>query len=112
MNQIDPRAIGAQIRMQMPFLTPLEARVVDTITGRSDLSETTALRDVAEDAGVSDAMVVKIAKKLGFNGFRDLRAALVNYQSLDVADLHQEISPDDSSADIIQKVFRTAVQAL
>jgi DNA-binding MurR/RpiR family transcriptional regulator len=108
----DPRTIGAQIRMQMPFLTPLEARVVDTITGRNDLSETTALKDIAEDAGVSEAMVVKIAKKLGFNGFRDLRAALVNYNSLDIADLHQEISPDDSAADLIQKVFRTAMQAL
>ncbi len=112
MNQVDPRAIGAQIRMQMPLLTPLEARVVDTITGRSDLSEATALRDVAKDAGVSDALVVKIAKKLGFNGFRDFRAALVSYNSLDVASLHREISPDDSSADIIQKVFRTSMQAL
>ena len=112
MNQFDPRAIGAQIRMQMPLLTPLEARVVDTITGRTDLSEATALRQVAEDAGVSDAMVVKIAKKLGFNGFRDFRAALVAYNSSEVASLHSEISPDDSTADIIQKVFRTAVQAL
>ena len=111
-NQIDPRSIGAQIRMQMPLLTPLEARVVDTITGRSDLSEATALRQVAEDAGVSDAMVVKIAKKLGFNGFRDFRAALVSYNSLDVANLHREISPDDSAADIIEKVFRTSMQAL
>jgi len=112
MNQFDPRAIGAQIRMRMPLLTPLEARVVDTVTGRRDFNETTALKDVAEDAGVSEAMVVKIAKKLGFNGFRDFRAALVNYNSLDVANLHQEISPDDSAADLIQKVFRTAVQAL
>ena len=45
----DPRSIGAQIRMQMPFLTPLEARVVDGMTGRSDLDRTTALRQVAED---------------------------------------------------------------
>ncbi len=108
----DPRTIGAQIRMQMPFLTPLEARVVDTITGRSNLSDATPLKDIAEDAGVSEAMVVKIAKKLGFSGFRDFRAALVNYNSLDTANLHQEISPDDSAADLIQKVFRTAVQAL
>jgi DNA-binding MurR/RpiR family transcriptional regulator len=108
----DPRAIGAQIRMRMPLLTPLEARVVDTITGRRDFSEATPLKEVAEDAGVSEAMVVKIAKKLGFNGFRDFRAALVNYNSLDTANLHQEISPDDSAADLIQKVFRTAVQAL
>lgn len=111
-SQIDPRSIGAQIRMRMPQLTPLEARVVDTITGRLDLSEATALRQVAEDAGVSDAMVVKIAKKLGFSGFRDFRSALVSYNGLDVAGLHQEISPDDTAADIIQKVFRTSMQAL
>ena len=111
-SQTDPRSIGAQIRMQMPSLTPLEARVVDTITGRLDLSEATALRQVAEDAGVSDAMVVKIAKKLGFSGFRDFRSALVSYNGLDVAGLHQEISPDDSAADIIQKVFRTSMQAI
>ena len=108
----DPRSIGAQIRMQMPFLTPLEARVVDTITGRSDLNLNTALRQVAEDSGVSDAMVVKIAKKLGFNGFRDFREALVVYRQTDTASLHSEISPDDSSADIIRKVFQTSMQAL
>lgn len=108
----DPRRIGAQIRMQLPFLTPLEARVVETITGRSDLDLTTALRQVAEDAGVSDAMVVKIAKKLGFNGFRDFREALVVYRKTDAASLHSEISSDDSSADIIRKVFQTSMQAL
>lgn len=108
----DPRTIGAQIRMKMPFLTPLEARVMDTITGRNDLSLSTSLREVSEDAGVSDAMIVKIAKKMGFNGFRELREALVVYKQTDVASLHSEISPEDSSADIVQKVFRTATQAL
>lgn len=108
----DPRTIGAQIRMKMPSLTPLEARVMDTITERTDLTLSTSLRCVAEDAGVSDAMIVKIAKKMGFNGFREMREALVVYKQTDVASLHREISPDDSSSDIVQKVFRTATQAL
>ena len=52
--------------MMMPNLTPLEARVVDTVFGRRDFSDATALKEVAEDAGISEAMVVKIAKKLAF----------------------------------------------
>ena len=112
MDHTDPRSIGAQIRMRMPYLTPLETRVVEGMTGRTDLHRTTALRQVSGDAGVSDAMVVKIAKKLGFAGFRDFREALVIYRQTDVASLHSEISPDDSSADIIRKVFQTAMQAL
>ena len=112
MDHTDPRSIGAQIRMRMPYLTPLETRVVEGMTGRTDLDRTTPLRQVSGDAGVSDAMVVKIAKKLGFAGFRDFREALVVYRQTDVASLHSEISPDDSSADIIRKVFQTSMQAL
>lgn len=109
---LDPRTVGAQVRMRMPSMTPLEARVIDTITGRTDFDLTTPIKTVAEDAGVSEAMIVKIAKKLGFNGFRDFREAFVSYRQSDVASLHAEISPDDSSADIVKKVFNTASQAL
>ncbi|KQI66869.1 RpiR family transcriptional regulator [Loktanella sp. 3ANDIMAR09] len=109
---LDPRTVGAQVRMRMPSMTPLEARVIDTITGRTDFDLTTPIKAVAEDAGVSEAMIVKIAKKLGFSGFRDFREAFVSYRQSDVASLHAEISPDDSSADIVRKVFNTASQAL
>ena len=64
MSGQDARAIGAQIRMRLPQLTPLELRVVDTITSREDLTEETSIKQVATDASVSEAMIVKIAKKL------------------------------------------------
>jgi len=108
----DPRAVGAQIRMRLPQLTPLELRVVDALTSRKDLTDETSLKDVAADTSVSEAMIVKIAKKLGFSGFRALRGGLVEYKQTDAANLYREISPDDSSASIIQKVFRTSMQAL
>jgi RpiR family transcriptional regulator, repressor of rpiB and als operon len=108
----DPRTVGPRIRMMMPHLTPLEGRVVDTILGRRDFDETTSLRTVADDAGVSEAMVVKIAKKLGFAGFKDFRAGVVGYNGLPTAELHQELSPDDTGVEIAQKVFRTSIHAL
>jgi DNA-binding MurR/RpiR family transcriptional regulator len=108
----DPRTVGPRIRMMMPHLTPLEARVVDTVLGRRDFDETTPLRTVADDAGVSEAMIVKIAKKLGFAGFRDFRAGVVGYNSLPTTELHQELSPDDTGVEIAQKVFRTSIHAL
>ncbi len=112
MNLGDPRTFGPRIRMMMPHLTPMEARAVETMLGRRDFGEATALREIAEDAGVSEALVVKIAKKLGFSGFKDFRAGLVEYRSLPSADLHRELSPDDSGAEIVHKVFRSSMQAL
>jgi RpiR family transcriptional regulator, repressor of rpiB and als operon len=108
----DPRTVGPRIRMMMPHLTPLESRVVERILSRRDFGTGTSLKTVADDAGVSEAMIVKIAKKLGFDGFKDFRAGLVDYNRLPTADLHQELAPDDSDAEIARKVFRTSIQAL
>ena len=108
----DPRAVGAQIRMKLPSLTPLEGKVAADILLRRDITRDIALRAVAEGSGVSEAMVVKVAKKLGFAGFRDFRQGLVDYYKSDTAALHSEIGPADTAGEIVQKVFRTAMQAL
>ncbi|MFO1071928.1 MAG: SIS domain-containing protein [Geminicoccaceae bacterium] len=57
-------------------------------------------------------MIIKIAKKLGFAGFKDFRTGLVGYNSLPTAELLSELSPDDSGAEIVQKVFRASIRAL
>lgn len=111
MNQ-DPKAIGAQIRMRLPMLTPLERKVVESITARTNLSEQTTLKEIAQENNVSDAMIVKIAKKLNFSGFRDFRSSLVYYNYSEVAGLHAEIEPGDSSEQLLSKVFRTSIQAI
>ncbi len=108
----DPRAVGAQVRMRLPSLTPLEGKVAADIRARKDIGEATPLREIAEKSAVSEAMVVKVAKKLGFAGFREFRQGLVDYDNSDTAALHAEISEDDTAGEIVQKVFRTAMQAL
>lgn len=108
----DPRGIGPRIRMMMPHLTPLESRVVDTVLGRPGFSDSTPLSSVAEDAGVSEPMVVKVAKKLGFGGFRDFRAAISLYNTLPSSDMHRELSPEDTGPQIARKVFDTSILSL
>jgi RpiR family transcriptional regulator, repressor of rpiB and als operon len=108
----DARAVGAQIRMRLPSLTPLEGKVATDILARKDIDEATPLRSVAEGSGVSEAMVVKVAKKLGFAGFREFRQGLIDYYNSDTAALHSEIGAQNTAGQIVQKVFRTAMQAL
>ncbi|MEZ5803930.1 MAG: MurR/RpiR family transcriptional regulator [Rhizobiaceae bacterium] len=112
MSLLDPKTVGPRIRMMMPQLTPLEAQVVETIRARRDFDETTSLRSVADDAGVSEAMVVKVAKKLGFAGFKELRAGLATYNRLPTSGQRGELSDDDTDADIAAKVFRTTMRAI
>ena len=107
----DPRTVGPRIRMLLPDLTLSEARITEILL-RNDMSADTPLKAIAEAADVSEAMVVKTAKRLGFSGYKDLRAALHAYKSQPYVDLHQEVRPDDTVGTIVQKVFRTSIQAL
>ncbi len=108
----DLKAVGPRIRMMMPNLTPLEARVVETVFALRTFDDETSLKEIAGEAGVSEAMVVKITKKLGFAGYREFRSAVTQYNRLPTAEMHQELSLEDTSREIVQKVFRTSIQAL
>jgi DNA-binding MurR/RpiR family transcriptional regulator len=108
----DPRQIGPAIRSRLPELTALETRIVDLMLIDRRFNAETALKDVAQGATVSEAMVVKLAKKLGFAGFREMRSQIVAYNALPTAELHEQLDVTDDAATIVKKVFRTAVQAL
>ena len=108
----DARAVGPAIRSMLPGLTALEASVVERMLSGHRFSDRTALRDVAADVGASDAMVVKLAKKLGFSGFREMRREVAAYNRLPTAELHEQIDAADDAATMVRKVFRTAMQAL
>lgn len=107
----DPRTVGPRIRMMLRDMTPSETRITEILL-RSAVDDSMPLKRLAEAADVSEAMVVKTAKRLGFGGYRELRAALLAYKRQPRVDLHQEITPEDTDERIVQKVFRTSIQAL
>ncbi len=51
------------------------------VTKPGNLSCAPRNKDVAEALAVSEAMIVKVSKLLGFSGFRNLRSALEDYFS-------------------------------
>jgi RpiR family transcriptional regulator, repressor of rpiB and als operon len=107
----DARTVGPRIRMLLPELTKSEARVAEIMLRNiSDLSM--PLKQVAAEADISEAMVVKTAKRLGFAGYKELRAALSAYKQLPNVDLHEDLGEHDSAEIIVQKVFRTSIHAL
>ncbi len=108
---LDPRTVGPKIRMLLPELTPSEARLAELML-RSSADDPLPLKQVASDAGISEAMVVKASKRLGFDGFRELRSAVSAYKKLPNVDLHEDLGEHDSAEIIVQKVFRTAIHAL
>ena len=105
-------SIGPQIRMMLPELTPKEGEVTLFLLGQGAEVAKLTISEVARRFGVSEAMIVKLAKRLGFAGYRDLKAQLTQYAKLPTTELFEELSASDTTEQIVNKLFRTSVQAL
>src|ERR1700676_5759170 len=83
--------LAVRLRAHLSSLTALESHALFTLLHRQATDEDTLLKCAAGETGVSEALIVKIAKKLGFEGFRQFREALGEHNRLARADLHEEL---------------------
>ena len=104
--------IGPNIRMKMPDLSDTEKRLSEHLLRLGPDIKNCRISDLAGSYDVSEAAVVKMAKKLGFNGFKDLKDALLQYGSLPNSELFSEISLDDDAENIVEKVFNNSIHAI
>jgi DNA-binding MurR/RpiR family transcriptional regulator len=104
--------LAGQLRERLSRLTALESHALFTLLHRRATDGDTLLKCAAGETGVSEALIVKIAKKLGFEGFRQLREALGEHNRLVQADLQEELCLAEGAYARLQKVLLTSVQAL
>ena len=69
-------SVSAQIDAHLPDLTPAERRVAAVVADDPEAVAFGTVADVARRAGVSGASVVRLAAKLGFDGFVELQASV------------------------------------
>ena len=105
-------SLAVRLRAHLSSLTALESHALFTLLHRQATGEDTLLKCAAGETGVSEALIVKIAKKLGFEGFRQLREALGEHNRLAQADLHEELCVAEGACVRLQKVLRASVRAL
>ncbi len=105
-------AIGAMIRISLSSLSNTEQRIIEWMMTKGNLKPRTSIKEVAEELSVSEPLLVKVSKKLGYSGFREIRKALLSYFDVLPFDKEQELSEKDNVENIIEKVFNNSVQAL
>lgn len=99
------------IRMKREGMTNTEKRVVDWLLDATKFNRNTSLRTVATSLDVSESLIVKVAKLLGFSGFRELKKQIIasfEENQLDTIELSQRDIPQD----LIDKVFNISLQTI
>jgi hypothetical protein len=109
---LNGKSVHQCLRQRFSTLTALEARVISVILSQCTIDDKTLLKVVADETHVSKAMLVKIAKKLGFDGFRSLRAALAKHNRLPLAKARQELSDQPTVRALAEKARGASLKAL
>ena len=93
-------------------LSETECKVADYILAHPNEVIYLSITDMAANCGVSDATVVRLCKHLGMHGYQELKVTLAQDIVSPLERIHEAITENDNSGDVMGKVFQTTIQAL
>jgi RpiR family transcriptional regulator, carbohydrate utilization regulator len=96
----------------MPRLAPAERKVAAYVVQHPEDAIRLSVTEVADRSGASEATVVRLCKKAGFQGFQDLKIRLLRELVPPIRAIHEEVGIDDGVSTVVQKVFSSSVAAL
>jgi DNA-binding MurR/RpiR family transcriptional regulator len=100
--------VRATITALMPGLRPSEAKVMRLVLEDTAFVQAATTGEVAARADVSPATIVRAARAAGFQGFGDLKHALVRELALRPGEAPPEQLTDRSTADEISELVLTS----
>ena len=112
MSQETVPATILKIQAMRDSFSKAEQRVADTIIANPQEVIYASIAELAERSSVSDPTVVRACKKLGFNGYQDLKITMARELVNPLQAIHEEIKADDDVSTVIGKVFQSTVNAL
>ena len=102
------------IRLQSIYgnLKAAEKRAADSILEHPEFITDSSIVDAAKMAGCSETTLFRLAQKLGYSGYPELKSSLMQSEEDHSSSLYSEIQTDDTILTVLEKVFNTAKQAL
>ena len=107
-NRIPHRCL-IKIKGIYPSLKSAEKRAVDSLLSAAQSLPQAGIVEFASRAGCSEATLVRLARKLGYAGFADLKA---DFAHAEAPVPYRDIDLRDAPEAVIKKIFSNSIQAL
>lgn len=107
-----PHNCVLKIKAVYDSLKTAERKAVDFLLRAPEEIAGITIVDFAERAGCSEATIVRLSKRLGYEGFPELKADFSAYDGDSEDFSYEGISPKDDSPTVVKKVFDATIQAL
>ncbi|OCI99917.1 transcriptional regulator [Rhizobium sp. AC27/96] len=101
-----------RIRAVRKDLAPTAGRIADFITQHASDVIHMSVTEVAEKAGASEGSVIGFCQTIGARGFQQIKISLARDLVQPVQFIHEDLTPSDNIASVVEKVFQSDLQAL
>lgn len=100
------------IRSAYRNLTKGERRIADYIITHTESIMAETIPELAKHTGNANSTISRFCKKLGFSGLQDLKYALASELSSEGNENYQDIHPEDSYKEVVEKIFQNITDGL
>jgi DNA-binding MurR/RpiR family transcriptional regulator len=102
----------AGIRSRLAHLSPVEARVAQTILGQGEQLIYQSASELATLSGAALSTVVRTCQALGFKGFQDLKLSMAREGRPATSEIQGEVSSGDGPVAVLAKLRDAAREAV
>lgn len=111
-NGQDFTGVVDRIRAMRKDLSPTAGRIADFIALNAADVVHMSVTEVAEKAEASEGSVIGFCQSLGARGFQQIKIALARDLVQPVQFIHEDLTREDDTATVVEKVFQSDLQAL
>lgn len=106
-------SIRLKIKTLYNDLSPKEQAIADFILENPNKVSHSSISDLSNELGMADSTFFQFTKKLGYNGFKDFKMAmLIQQNDLAAISIHENILQDDTELTMAKKVFESNLSTL
>ncbi|NLM66127.1 MAG: MurR/RpiR family transcriptional regulator [Enterococcus sp.] len=101
------------IKTMYKNLSQKEQVIADYILENPKKVSHSSISDIASELEVADSTIFQFTKKIGYNGFKDFKMAMLMQENdLSAISFHENIQKDDTELTMAQKVFDSNISSL
>lgn len=106
---LDNKNIRMRIKSLTSTFSEKEKRIAEFILNEPEKVILGTINQVATEIDLADSTVFRFCKRLGYNGFQDLKIALASEQSTVLNENHEKIEKEDDEKTVLDKIFQSNI---
>lgn len=106
-------SIRLKIKTLYNDLSPKEQKIANYILENPKTVSQSSISDLSSKLEIADSTFFQFTKKLGYNGFKDFKVAmLIQENDMSTISIHEKITENDSELTMAKKVFNSNIATL